>query len=620
MPVKVRCRSCQKVLNAPDRARGKAIKCPNCEEIVRVPSGDGKQPRRRKARKSSAPVEEHAIAGADLRHAEDTRIQVCPKCGAEVAEEDVDCPACGIDLATGEVSIRTLRSKGLAAEDPREFYSMAWNDSARFVLDNKKLVFRTGIYWTLLMLLLGGSLVMCIFFVVNYPPQADYRGLEKLFGRKYPLKILFGALAFLFWSGTLGWYWRLAIEVIQITLAKKKKKLPDVHFDFFEVLAFGCKVVFWPVIFLLPLIVVVAAVTVPILLSQGFQFDELITKIQNINNINDDTAQEILIPVGIAVGTIYGLCLLMYPVAMVHMSMPYTYRAWLPTETAKIWAKNIGPSLYWLMVFVVVNLPMIGILVGIGFLANQLGDFFQDTLRSWSTWILAQTWGSRLREGFIFQCVYVPLAILFAFLIVAPICLLAAVPAVFAMRANGLLAFYCKDNLELIREKNLHEKAGFWVRYLAFLIDMAATVLLLLTPVVIKSYKVFTVVGLYLGSVASFYFYYSGPEQLGMTAFFIYLGVSYPIVFGGFYYILSESSADQGTIGKQALGLVVLTEKRMKRLKPEQAGYRFFAKFLTGLPLGLGLVFSAFTPKKQALHDMMAKTVVVFKGDDDATI
>ena len=75
MPVKIRCGSCQKVLNAPDRARGKAIKCPNCEELVRVPSGDGKQPRRGKPKaqpkKSSAPDVASAIANVDLRHAHD---------------------------------------------------------------------------------------------------------------------------------------------------------------------------------------------------------------------------------------------------------------------------------------------------------------------------------------------------------------------------------------------------------------------------------------------------------------------------------------------------------------------------------------------------------------------
>ena len=41
MPVKVRCTGCKKVLNAPDAARGKAIKCPHCQAKVRVPGEKG---------------------------------------------------------------------------------------------------------------------------------------------------------------------------------------------------------------------------------------------------------------------------------------------------------------------------------------------------------------------------------------------------------------------------------------------------------------------------------------------------------------------------------------------------------------------------------------------------
>ena len=252
MPVKVRCGSCQKVLNAPDRARGKAIKCPNCAGTIRVPSGDGKQPNRKKApakpRKSSAPDVADAIANLDLRQAEDRRIQVCQKCGVEVSEEDLDCPACGIDLATGEVSIRVLRKKGLAAEDPLEFYGKAWGDSARFVLDNKKLVFQTGINWTLLILLYGGCLALVGYFATEFEMPEEPSRIEKTLGPKWPLKIFFGAMAFLFWAGALGWYWRLAIEVIRITMAKKKK-IKKVNFDFFESLALGCKVFFWSYIF-----------------------------------------------------------------------------------------------------------------------------------------------------------------------------------------------------------------------------------------------------------------------------------------------------------------------------------------------------------------------------------
>ena len=104
--------------------------------------------------------------------------------------------------------------------------------------------------------------------------------------------------------------------------------------------------------------------------------------------------------------------LLVFPVAMVHMSMRYTYKAWLPTEMIKVWVKNIGPSLYWLMIFVVVNLPMIGIGVGMAFLVPYLQRFFLKTQQGWSTWILTQVWEGGMTEGFVFSCVWIPMAII----------------------------------------------------------------------------------------------------------------------------------------------------------------------------------------------------------------
>ena len=56
MPVKVRCRQCEKVFAAPDRARGKAVRCPGCREPVKVPAGK---------RKASPEAQEAGNAGDD---------------------------------------------------------------------------------------------------------------------------------------------------------------------------------------------------------------------------------------------------------------------------------------------------------------------------------------------------------------------------------------------------------------------------------------------------------------------------------------------------------------------------------------------------------------------------
>ena len=77
-----------------------------------------------------------------------------------------------------------------------------------------------------------------------------------------------------------------------------------------------------------------------------------------------------------------------------------------------------------------------------------------------------------------------------------------------------------------------------------------------------------------------------------------------------FYFAGFESSKWQATPGKQLLGLKVtnLNQGRVGFLK---ATGRHFGKIISGLIFLMGFIMAAFTEKKQALHDMMAGTLVV---------
>ena len=79
------------------------------------------------------------------------------------------------------------------------------------------------------------------------------------------------------------------------------------------------------------------------------------------------------------------------------------------------------------------------------------------------------------------------------------------------------------------------------------------------------------------------------------------------------YFAIMESSAKQGTLGKMAVGLVV-TDKRGKRLTFGRATGRYFAKWISGKILIIGYIMAAFTEKKQALHDIIAGTMVYQRG------
>ena len=66
--------------------------------------------------------------------------------------------------------------------------------------------------------------------------------------------------------------------------------------------------------------------------------------------------------------------------------------------------------------------------------------------------------------------------------------------------------------------------------------------------------------------------------------------------------------------GKEAVGIMV-TGPNGERLTFAKAGMRALMKLILGG--GLASFIAGFTPKKQALHDMIAGTLVVFRGDLD---
>ena len=82
------------------------------------------------------------------------------------------------------------------------------------------------------------------------------------------------------------------------------------------------------------------------------------------------------------------------------------------------------------------------------------------------------------------------------------------------------------------------------------------------------------------------------------------------IVVSAGYFISLESSVKQATWGKQIVGLRV-TGIRGDRLTLGNAIGRYAAKCLSFLTGGLIFLLPLFTKRRQAMHDLMAATVVV---------
>lgn len=130
------------------------------------------------------------------------------------------------------------------------------------------------------------------------------------------------------------------------------------------------------------------------------------------------------------------------------------------------------------------------------------------------------------------------------------------------------------------------EYAGFWSRVAALIVDNAIVMIFGLAILIAAS---------------------SAGAGAVVIANLVFILVSI------LYWPLMECSERQATLGKQLLGLQV-TDADGLRLNFVRALLRNLAKIISSLPFGLGFLLAAFTPRKQALHDMITKCLVVRAG------
>src|SRR5439155_12619409 len=78
------------------------------------------------------------------------------------------------------------------------------------------------------------------------------------------------------------------------------------------------------------------------------------------------------------------------------------------------------------------------------------------------------------------------------------------------------------------------------------------------------------------------------------------------------YQALLESSTLQATVGKLLFGIVV-TDTNGQRIGLPVAAVRAMSKALSGVLLMIGYIMALFTARRQALHDLIAGTLVLKK-------
>ncbi|MBI5477077.1 MAG: RDD family protein [Ignavibacteriales bacterium] len=145
--------------------------------------------------------------------------------------------------------------------------------------------------------------------------------------------------------------------------------------------------------------------------------------------------------------------------------------------------------------------------------------------------------------------------------------------------------------------------AGFWRRFLAYIIDQM--VMGVLGIFIVIPFLAMMGIGLWNEEF---------DPSVGFLIWLIgaYLTMILTVIIGEWLYYALMESMKGATLGKMALGIKV-TDIQGNRISFGRATGRYFGKILSGLTLSIGYIMAAFTQQKQALHDILARCLVIVK-------
>jgi hypothetical protein len=322
------------VINAPDRARGKAVKCPDCGTAVRVPAAAA-APMAPAGKKAGArpPSSSQMIANLDLDGLEDTQSRICPKCGADVAQEDIECPECGVNLVTGTLSAKAQKERDRKGPNPKEYYTEFFSDSFEFWKKNKNL--SIGLARNCAVFAMLGACDVSIGIWCSRPLA----------------RIFWWFMATVNFLAPPGLAWNLHTTIIDATL-RKKKKLPKYHFDKLLGTALGLKLILWFLDVAAPLHIIAVVCLI-------LRFP--------------------LVALGLEVAAVIFASLL-FPLAMSHFAMPVTIRGWLLHKMSGPFFRTFPALAYWAMFLFLLMLVPVGCVVAGGVVwGNGVVDLFRDS-------------------------------------------------------------------------------------------------------------------------------------------------------------------------------------------------------------------------------------------------
>ena len=185
MPVQIKCQ-CGKSLNIPDAMVGKAVKCPGCSSVLKVPAKAGPSTGASTARPAAAPSASASRAvpasgGLDDLFDEEgfstTVVAVCPSCAAEMAAGAVLCTKCGFHREHG-VKLDAHKTAGVDISHGDLALMKAETDIAKAADMQAKLVRGAGMPWwglALVLFMMGSGIVIGV-LAVNQAKRIDGEG------------------------------------------------------------------------------------------------------------------------------------------------------------------------------------------------------------------------------------------------------------------------------------------------------------------------------------------------------------------------------------------------------------------------------------------------------------
>ena len=157
----------------------------------------------------------------------------------------------------------------------------------------------------------------------------------------------------------------------------------------------------------------------------------------------------------------------------------------------------------------------------------------------------------------------------------------------------------------------MKEYAGFWLRFVAYIIDY----ILIYAVQSFVAIPILGMIGITFASNVDNMSAMNEGEMVGMLAGMMAAAAATALlstILIVLYFTLMESSKYQATVGKLALGLIV-TDENGNKLDMVKALIRNLSKIISSMILLIGYIMVGFTEKKQGLHDIIAKTLVVRK-------